>query len=162
MVDVLQPGAVARAHCGDGAGRRRGLLSKFTVDLSIAGAGQGFLVYILGLQPLMLGAGRVGVATRDVAPSTRRLALVATVLIALRADQLSCAPTGIGGSGGLDVHWRWTPTPEELLLARGPEELKPLAAGAGGRDAEPPTAAGADRETCRDAGGAGREGRDES
>src|SRR5688572_2329985 len=31
------------------------VLSTYLVHLSIAGAGQGFLVYILGLQPLMLG-----------------------------------------------------------------------------------------------------------
>ena len=36
------------------------VLSKFVVHLSIAGAGQGFLVYVLGIQPLMLGAGRLG------------------------------------------------------------------------------------------------------
>ena len=101
------------------------VLSKFVVDLSIAGAGQGFLVYILGVQPLMLALVVWAVATRDVRPSTRRLALIATVVMASVPINL-VRTGGIGGSSGMDMHWRWTPTPEELLLARGPDELKPL------------------------------------
>ena len=101
------------------------VLSKSVVDLSIAGAGQGFLVYVLGIQPLMLGLVVWAVATRDARPSTRRLALVATVVIASVPINL-VRTGGIGGSSGMDMHWRWTPTPEELLLARGPDELKPL------------------------------------
>ena len=101
------------------------VLSKFVVDLSIAGAGQGFLVYVLGIQPLMLALVVWAVATRDARPSTRRLALVATVILASIPINL-VRTGGIGGSVGMDMHWRWTPTPEELLLARGPEELKPL------------------------------------
>lgn len=99
--------------------------SKSTVHLSIAGAGQGFLVYIMGLQPMMLALVAWAYATRNSVPSTRRLALVATVLIALLPMNL-WRTSGIGGGGGLNAHWRWTPTPEELLLARGAEELKPL------------------------------------
>ena len=101
------------------------VLSKSVVDLSIAGAGQGFLVYVLGIQPLMLGLVVWAVATRDARPSTRRLALIATVIIASVPINL-VRTGGIGGSSGMDFHWRWTPTPEELLLARGAEELKPL------------------------------------
>ena len=102
-------------------------VSKFVVHVSIAGAGQGFLVYVLGIQPLALGLVIWAVLTRDARPSTRRLALVATVLLASVPIAL-IRTGGIGGSSGLDMHWRWTPTPEELLLARGPEELKPLPA----------------------------------
>ena len=101
------------------------VLSKFVVDLSIAGAGQGFLVYVLGVQPLMLGLVVWAVATRDARPSTRRLALIGTIILASVPINL-VRTGGIGGSSGMDMHWRWTPTPEELLLARGPEELKPL------------------------------------
>jgi outer membrane protein assembly factor BamB len=99
---------------------------KYLVDMSIAGAGQGFLVYILGLQPLMLGLVAWAYLTRNAQPATRRAALVAAVLVALVPINL-IRTGGIGGSVGMDFHWRWTPTPEELLLARGPEELKPLA-----------------------------------
>jgi outer membrane protein assembly factor BamB len=100
-------------------------VAKFTVDLSVAGAGQGFLVYILGLQPMMLALVAWAYATRNSAPSTRRLALVATVLVTLVPINI-WRTSGIGGGGGLNAHWRWTPTPEELLLAQGPEPLKPL------------------------------------
>ena len=101
------------------------VLAKFVVHLSIAGAGQGFLVYVLGTQPLMLALVAWAVATRDARPSTRRLALIATVILASVPINL-VRTGGIGGSSGMDMHWRWTPTPEELLLARGPEELKPV------------------------------------
>jgi outer membrane protein assembly factor BamB len=100
-------------------------VAKFTVHLSVAGAGQGFLVYILGLTPMMLALVAWACATRHSSPSTRRLALVATVLIAFVPINI-WRTSGIGGGGGLNAHWRWTPTPEELLLARGAEELKPL------------------------------------
>jgi len=101
------------------------VLSKFVVDVSIAGAGQGFLVYVLSLQPLMLGLVLWAVATRESRPSTRRLALIATVIIA--SVPISLVRTGgIGGHSGMELHWRWTPTAEELLLARGSDELKPL------------------------------------
>jgi len=99
--------------------------SKSIVHLSVAGAGQGFLVYILGLQPMMLALVAWAYLTRTSAPSTRRLALVATVLIAL-VPMTIWRTSGIGGGGGLNAHWRWTPTPEELLLAQAPEPLKPL------------------------------------
>jgi outer membrane protein assembly factor BamB len=101
------------------------VLSKSFVHLSIAGAGQGILVYILGLQPLMLALVAWAFLTRYAQPSKRRLALVATVLIACVPINL-IRTDGIGGSSGLGFHWRWTPTAEELLLAKGPEELKPL------------------------------------
>lgn len=99
--------------------------SKSIVHLSIAGAGQGSLIYILGVQPMVLALVAWAYLTRHSAPSARRLALVATVLIALVPINL-IRTSGIGGGGGLNAHWRWTPTPEELLLARGAEELKPL------------------------------------
>src|SRR5439155_24813244 len=44
----------------------------------------------------------------------------------------ACAPfalirtAGIRGGAGSEFHWRWTPTPEQLLLARGGDEPKPL------------------------------------
>ena len=101
------------------------VLAKSVVHLSIAGAGQGFLVYVVGVQPLMLALVAWAVATRDARPSTRRLALIAAVI--LGSIPINLVRTGgIGGSSGMDMHWRWTPTPEELLLARAPEELKPL------------------------------------
>jgi hypothetical protein len=101
------------------------VLTKSLVDISIAGAGQGILVYVLGVQPLMLALVVWAAVTRDARPSTRRLALIATIILASVPINL-LRTGGIGGSSGIDMHWRWTPTPEELLLARGPEELKPL------------------------------------
>ena len=74
------------------------VLSKFVVDLSIAGAGQGFLVYVLGIQPLMLALVAWAVATRDARPSTRRLALVATVHHRAACRSISCAREASAGA----------------------------------------------------------------
>ncbi len=106
------------------------VVSKYLVHFSIAGAGQGFLVYILGLQPLMLALVAWAVLTRHAQPSTRRLALVASAILACVPISL-IRTDGIGGSTGLGFHWRWTPTAEQLLLARGPEQLKPIAKDSG-------------------------------
>ncbi len=48
----------------------------------------------------------------------RRTALVAAVIAAVGALGL-IRTGGIAGMGASDFHWRWTPTPEERLLARG-------------------------------------------
>ena len=59
---------------------------------------------------------------------------------------LACAPfalirtAGIRGGAGGEFHWRWTPTPEQLLLAKGGDEPKPLPPST----APPPTAAPAE------------------
>ena len=47
---------------------------------------------------------------------------------------------GVVGNAVTDLEWRWTPTAEERLLARGDEESKPLAPpeGAAASAAEPP------------------------
>jgi outer membrane protein assembly factor BamB len=99
--------------------------SKSLVHVSVAGAGQGYLVYIMALQLMVLALVAWAYLTRHAGPGTRRLALAAAVLIAL-LPMTVWRTSGIGGGGGLNAHWRWTPTPEEILLARGAEELKPL------------------------------------
>jgi outer membrane protein assembly factor BamB len=52
----------------------------------------------------------------------RRASLVATIALASAAFTL-VRTGGTSGSSPFDLHWRWTPTPEELLLAREPVAL---------------------------------------
>jgi outer membrane protein assembly factor BamB len=92
---------------------------------SMVGAGQGMMLYFLPTPYFALALVAWAAATRHVHDGVRRAALVVAILIA-------CAPfalirtAGIRGGAGGEFHWRWTPTPEQLLLARGGEEPKPL------------------------------------
>src|SRR6266545_3282015 len=96
---------------------------------SIVGAGQGMMIYFLPTPYLALALVAWALATRHLHDGVRRAALVAAILVA-------CAPfdlirtAGIKGGAGGEFHWRWTPTPEQLLLARGGDEPKPLPASA--------------------------------
>jgi outer membrane protein assembly factor BamB len=112
---------------------------------SMVGAGQGMMIYFLPTPYLALALVAWAVATRHLKDGVRRAALVAAVFLA-------CAPfdiirtAGIKGGAGGEFHWRWTPTPEQLLLAKGGDEPKPLP--------PPPTAAaassGAPAETAKE------------
>jgi outer membrane protein assembly factor BamB len=92
---------------------------------SIVGAGQGMMIFFLPTPYLAVALVAWAVATRHLRDGVRRASLVAAILLA-------CAPfalirtAGIKGGAGSEFHWRWTPTPEQLLLARGGDEPKPL------------------------------------
>jgi len=119
------------------------LATRTIVHESIAGAGQGMLIYILPTPYLALALVAWALATRHLHDGVRRAALVVAILIA-------CAPfalirtAGIRGGAGGEFHWRWTPTPEQLLLARGGDEPKPLPAPAAAATSTAPAPAAAE------------------
>jgi outer membrane protein assembly factor BamB len=93
------------------------------VDVSIAGAGQGMFLYVLGVPYLALALVVWAVAAQRFTDGARWASLLAAIVIA-------CAPWVMLRTGGVigdgsDFHWRWTPTPEERLLAQAADE--PLA-----------------------------------
>jgi outer membrane protein assembly factor BamB len=100
--------------------------TKRVVHESIAGAGMGMLIYISSIPYLSLALVAWAMIADRLSGGARRAALVAGVLLA-------CAPwtllrtAGVGG-GGSEFHWRWTPTPEQRLLARANDEPTPLPA----------------------------------
>jgi len=101
------------------------ILTKFIVHKSIAGGGMGMLIYILVVPMLSLALVAWAVASRRLSAGPRRAALVAAILLA-------CGVFTLIRTGGLtadfrnDLHWRWTKTPEERLLAQaGDEPLAP-------------------------------------
>ena len=102
--------------------------TSFLVDVSIAGAGQGMLLYFAVVPGLSLALVVWAVATARLSAGVRRATLVAAILLA-------CAPwtllrtAGVIGSAGPEYHWRWTPTPEELLLAQADDTPVPLPPG---------------------------------
>ena len=95
------------------------LLTKRVADLSIAGAGQGFLVFIMTVPLLAFGLVLWAASTRRLNTSARRAALVAILAIAC-APILLIRTDGVGGPN--PFHWRWTPTAEEILLAQAKDE----------------------------------------
>jgi len=102
------------------------LLASFRiVDESISTGAMGMLVPILAVPVLSLALVGCAVATRHVSDGLRRTALVATVLLA--CGSLALIRTGgFTGSFSNDLHWRWSMTPEERLLAKGGDEPAPL------------------------------------
>lgn len=102
--------------------------TRLLVHPSVARAGMGNMLYIFAIPVLCLALVAWAVATRRLSAGPRRLGLAAAILLA--CGSLTLVRTGgVSGDGQADLHWRWTPTPEELLLARsGGERLTPVAA----------------------------------
>lgn len=77
--------------------------------------GMMFVFYIIPLLGLALVAWAV--ASRRLSSGPRRVSMVAAILIACGVTTL-VRTGGITGDAEPDLHWRWTPTPEERLLAQ--------------------------------------------
>ena len=95
------------------------LVTKRLANISIAGAGQGFLVYIMAVPLLAFGLVVWAASTRRLDALARRTALVAALVIAC-TPILLIRTDGVGGPN--PFHWRWTPTAEEVLLAESKDE----------------------------------------
>src|SRR5687768_7816506 len=72
----------------------------------------GFAIPVVGLALVSWA-----VATRRLSSGLRRASMVASILLACGVFTL-IRTGGITGLGDSDLHWRWTPTPEERLLAQ--------------------------------------------
>lgn len=117
------------------------------VHESIATAGMGVSFYVYIAPVLSLAFVAWALASRGLAETPRRLAMVATILVAcggwtlLRMD-------GITGDGASEFAWRWAETHEEKLLARASEERtgsEPIGP-ASAQEADWPGFRGADRD----------------
>jgi outer membrane protein assembly factor BamB len=98
------------------------------LDKSIAGGSMGFLFYVLAIPVLGVALVAWAVGSRRLSGGLRHASLVATILLATGAFTL-VRTTGVSGEGLADLHWRWTPTAEERLLAQTrEEELVPVPA----------------------------------
>jgi outer membrane protein assembly factor BamB len=91
------------------------------VDASIAGGAMGFMLTFFSLPAMAAAVGAAVFLTRHAPSSTRRASLVIGVVVAcgffamLRTDGML--------DGRPQLRWRWTPTPEERLLAKAEEAL---------------------------------------
>jgi outer membrane protein assembly factor BamB len=84
---------------------------------SIAEGGNGLLLPVLAIPALGLAFVAWAVASHRLSDKFRRISMVATILIASGGWTL-VRIGGISGDGTLELHWRWTRSSEERLLAQ--------------------------------------------
>lgn len=88
---------------------------------SIATGMMGMMFPFYGLPVLILAFVLWALLSRRLSTVSRRVTMVATILLACAA--WACLRTdGITGDGAAQFAWRWSPTHEERLLARGIEQ----------------------------------------
>jgi outer membrane protein assembly factor BamB len=100
--------------------------TKLVVHPSIENAGMGMLVYVFGIPVLSVALVTWAVATRRLSSGLRRALMFVAILLGCGVFTL-VRTGGITGDAMPDVHWRWTPTPEDRLLARSVNEKEPVA-----------------------------------
>jgi outer membrane protein assembly factor BamB len=91
------------------------------VHESIANAGLGRWLIIFSIPVLSLALVVWAVASRRFSRGLRRATMVATILAACGVFTL-LRTGGVSGDFDSDLHWRWTQTPEQKLLAQGGDE----------------------------------------
>jgi outer membrane protein assembly factor BamB len=106
------------------------LVTSRMIHLSIAAGAQGLLFPFMAVPTVALALVASLVASRRMSTSARRGITLGMILVG--CGMWALVRTG-GFTGGFEqeLHWRWTPTPEELLLAKSgkdPAKLAPPAA----------------------------------
>lgn len=92
-------------------------VTRYFVDVSIATGAQRFLFPFLAIPPLGAAFVAWAVVTRHLSTTVRRASMAATILLACGAWTL-VRTGGFTASFQNDLHWRWTQTPEERLVAQ--------------------------------------------
>jgi len=92
---------------------------------SVARGNMGFQFFLYSIPVLSLAFVVWAVASRRLADGPRRVAMVATILVACGAFAL-VRSRGLTGDGAAEFVWRWSETPEEQLLAQAADETLAL------------------------------------
>jgi outer membrane protein assembly factor BamB len=105
------------------------LVTSRFIHISIAEGAQGMLFPLMAVPGVAVALVVSAVIAQSLTRGSRLV--VMTVLIGLASGAWTLARTG-GATGGFvqELHWRWTPTPEDLLLAKvgnQPSRLAPSA-----------------------------------
>ncbi len=87
------------------------------VDPSISNGMMGMMLPVFAIQVLSLVLVAWAVFSQPLTGGPRRASMVAAILLSCGMFAL-VRTGGISGGGGSDLHWRWTETPEERLLAQ--------------------------------------------
>lgn len=98
-------------------------VTKRFVHPSIAGGMQGMLLFVYAVPVLCLALVAGAVVSRGLSTGPRRATIMGAILLACGVFTL-IRTAGIIGIGS-EFHWRWTPTPEELLLVQASSEKEP-------------------------------------
>ncbi|MGH6692194.1 MAG: PQQ-binding-like beta-propeller repeat protein, partial [Gammaproteobacteria bacterium] len=116
------------------------------LHVSVAKAGMGMLFVFYAVPLLTIVFVFAVVASHRLAGRPRRAVIFATILLAIGGWAL-VRTGGISAGGGLDFAWRWSPTPEERLLAQSNDEpeMVPSVPAAAETPKEPPTAREGDK-----------------
>jgi outer membrane protein assembly factor BamB len=96
------------------------------VHPSIANGMMGMMLPIVSIPVLSLALVVWAVASRRLATGLRRASMVAAIVLACGVFTL-LRTGGISGGGDSDLHWRWSQTPEQRLLAQAGNEREPVA-----------------------------------
>jgi outer membrane protein assembly factor BamB len=97
------------------------IVTKRIVHPSIAGGMMGMMLPIFSIPLLCMALVVWAAATRRLSSTPRRALLVVAMMIACGVFTL-VRTGGITGDAKSDLHWRWTKTPEERLLAQAKDE----------------------------------------
>ncbi len=103
------------------------IVTKRVVHPSIANGMMGMMLPVYSIPVLCLALVGWAVVTRRLSTGLRRASLVAAVLLGCTVFTI-IRTGGMTGEAGSDLHWRWTKTPEERLLAQSQDEPTALAA----------------------------------
>lgn len=106
---------------------------------SVATGMQGLMFIVYATPVLSLAFVAWALMTRQLSAKTRRVTMIATFAIACGAWAL-VRTGGFTGYLDQDFAWRWTPTPEEILLANESDEPVQAAAPSESQDGEEPGA----------------------
>jgi hypothetical protein len=87
------------------------------IHVSIRGGMMGFMFPIFSIPIVLLALVAWAVAARRLSSGPRRTSMVVVLLLASGVWAVM-RTGGLSGTGQLDLHWRWTATPEDLLLAQ--------------------------------------------
>jgi outer membrane protein assembly factor BamB len=98
-----------------------GITSLF-VHRSISNGMMGMMLPVYSVPVLGFGLVAGAAIARQRTGGARRAAIAAAIVVASGGFTL-VRTGGISGDGKSDMHWRWTPTPEERLLARAEERV---------------------------------------
>jgi outer membrane protein assembly factor BamB len=91
------------------------------VHPSISNGMMGAMLPVFSFTPMCLALVAWAATSRGLSTVPRWAALVVAIVLACGVMTL-LRTGGIGGGNLADLHWRWTDTPEELLLAAGDED----------------------------------------
>lgn len=100
------------------------ILLKRIVHVSISNGMMGAMLYVFSIPVMSLALVGAAVVGNRLSRAGRRIAIVAAILLGCVAFMV-LRTEGITGNAQGDFQWRWTKTPEEILLAQGEEPLAP-------------------------------------